>query len=118
MSQLHQLRGRVGRGKDQSYCIFLAGTDQPEAIERLMVVGRSNDGFAIAKEDLKLRGPGDFFGTRQSGSLDFALGDIFANADIMKMASEAVDYLREQGGLVDQMSMEQMAERLNFAKNI
>ena len=81
LAQLHQLRGRVGRGKSQSYCIFISGSDQKEAMERLSVVGKSNDGFYIANEDLKLRGPGEFFGTKQSGTMNFALGDIYKNAE-------------------------------------
>lgn len=118
LAQLHQLRGRVGRGKEQSYCIFISGSDQEEALKRLEVVGKSNDGFYIAGEDLKLRGPGDFFGTKQSGTMEFALGDIYANADILKEASEAVDTLKETGydfGAIPRYSLE---EDLNFAKNI
>ena len=70
LAQLHQLRGRIGRGKDQSYCIFISGTDKEESMERLKILSRSNDGFYIAREDLKLRGPGDLFGIRQSGAID------------------------------------------------
>lgn len=94
LAQLHQLRGRVGRGKEQSYCIFISGSDQEEAMERLSIIGKSNDGFYIANEDLKLRGPGEFFGTKQSGTMNFALGDIYENADILKAAAEAVDFLK------------------------
>ena len=67
LAQLHQLRGRVGRGQHQSYCIFVCGTQSKEAKERLEILNKSNDGFYIAEEDLKLRGPGDLFGIRQSG---------------------------------------------------
>lgn len=90
LAQLHQLRGRVGRGKHQSYCIFMSGNDSKEAMERLQVLGKSNDGFYVAREDLRLRGPGDLFGVRQSGDVTFAIGDIFADADVLKLASEAV----------------------------
>lgn len=89
LAQLHQLRGRVGRGKHQSYCIFMSGNDSKEAMERLQVLGKSNDGFYVAREDLRLRGPGDLFGVRQSGDVTFAIGDIFADADVLKLASEA-----------------------------
>lgn len=89
LAQLHQLRGRVGRGDSQSYCIFMAGNPSKETMKRLRVLEESNDGFFVAKQDLKLRGPGDFFGIRQSGELDFALADIYQDADIMKMANEA-----------------------------
>lgn len=97
LAQLHQLRGRVGRGKAQSYCVFISGSEKEEAMERLSIIGHSNDGFEIANEDLKLRGPGEFFGVKQSGTMNFALGDIYSNADILKMASEAVDYLKKEG---------------------
>ncbi|MBE5923498.1 MAG: ATP-dependent DNA helicase RecG [Lachnospiraceae bacterium] len=92
LAQLHQLRGRVGRGDAQSYCIFLCSSDSKQAKDRLEILNKSNDGFHIANEDLKLRGPGEFFGVRQSGEVLFELGDIYNNADILKMANEAVDY--------------------------
>lgn len=88
LAQLHQLRGRVGRGSEQSYCIMVHTTDSEKAQKRLDILNKSNDGFYIAGEDLKLRGPGDFFGIRQSGLLEFRLGDIYQNADILKLASE------------------------------
>lgn len=88
LSQLHQLRGRVGRGKWQSYCIFVNGSEKEETSRRLDILNRSNDGFYIAKQDLKLRGPGDLFGLRQSGLLNFKIGDIFQDAKILKNASE------------------------------
>lgn len=89
LAQLHQLRGRVGRGSDQSYCIFMAGNTSRETMERLNILGNSNDGFFVAQEDLKLRGPGDLFGIRQSGELDFKLADIYQDAAILKDANEA-----------------------------
>lgn len=95
LAQLHQLRGRVGRGSHQSYCIFIHGKDQAEHSRRLQILNKSNDGFYIAGEDLKLRGPGDLFGVRQSGVLEFAIADIFRDADIMKRASEAAGELME-----------------------
>lgn len=95
LAQLHQLRGRVGRGKHQSYCIMVDGSGQNHTRERLEILNRSNDGFFIASEDLKLRGPGDIFGIRQSGDLEFKLGDIFTDADILKTVSEEVKKLLE-----------------------
>ncbi len=95
LAQLHQLRGRVGRGADQSYCIMLCGTERKEALDRLSILNASNDGFYIANEDLKLRGPGDFFGVRQSGDMLFHLGDIYNNADILKTANNAIAYLEQ-----------------------
>lgn len=91
LSQLHQLRGRVGRGSCQSYCIFMDRSGRREKSERLSVLEKSNDGFFIASEDLRLRGPGDFYGVRQNGQLQFALADIYTDAGIMKQAREAAD---------------------------
>lgn len=96
LAQLHQLRGRVGRGKYQSYCIFINGSGKKEALERLNILCKSNDGFLIANEDLKLRGPGDFFGVRQSGDFEFRLGDIMNDANILKQASEAVELILKE----------------------
>ncbi len=93
LAQLHQLRGRVGRGDAQSYCIFMQGEEQREENRRLAVLNRSNDGFAIAAEDLKLRGPGDFFGIRQSGDFHFQLADIYQDAEVMSRASREVTEL-------------------------
>lgn len=93
LAQLHQLRGRVGRGNYQSYCIFMSSSKAKETKERLEILNHSNDGFKIASEDLKLRGPGDLFGIRQSGLMDFKLGDVYQDASILKMANEAADCL-------------------------
>ncbi len=96
LAQLHQLRGRVGRGSEQSYCIMVNTTDSEKAQKRLEILNKSNDGFFIAGEDLKLRGPGDFFGIRQSGLLEFRLGDIYQNADLLKEASEEANLLLQE----------------------
>ncbi len=93
LAQLHQLRGRVGRGKYQSYCIFMSSSKSKETRERLEILNKTNDGFKIAGEDLRLRGPGDLFGIRQSGLMDFQLGDIYQDAKILKEANEAADWL-------------------------
>lgn len=90
LAQLHQLRGRVGRGNSQSYCVFIQGSKEVRHSERLEVLVKSNDGFFIANEDLRLRGPGDLFGIRQSGLMHFAMGDIYQDADILMLAQEAV----------------------------
>ena len=91
LAQLHQLRGRVGRGEHQSYCIFMSASKSKETRERLEILNKSNDGFFIASEDLRLRGPGDLFGIRQSGIMDFRLGDIFQDAKILQKANEAAE---------------------------
>lgn len=90
LAQLHQLRGRVGRGAYQSYCIFVGTSNaKKENMDRLGILRDSNDGFRIAEEDLKLRGPGDFFGIRQSGDMQFTIGDIYKDANLLKAASDA-----------------------------
>ena len=79
----------MGRGEHQSYCIFIQGNKEEATSKRLEILNKSNDGFYIAGEDLKLRGPGDLFGIRQSGSMEFRIGDIYNDAGILKEASEA-----------------------------
>ncbi len=96
LAALHQLRGRVGRGNLQSYCIFISGRKDPDTMDRLKVLAESNDGFHIASEDLKRRGPGDFFGIRQSGDLLFKVGDIYKHADMLQAAAAV---LRTHGDL-------------------
>ena len=86
LAQLHQLRGRVGRGAEQSYCIFITTSSQDDTMERLQVLNKSNDGFFISSEDMRLRGPGDLFGIRQSGQFEFQLGDIYQDAAILQDA--------------------------------
>ena len=96
LASLHQLRGRIGRGNAQSYCIFMSGNTSKEAMERLNILNKSNDGFKIAEEDMKLRGPGDVFGIRQSGEMAFNLGDIIGDADILKITSETVKCMSDK----------------------
>lgn len=93
LAQLHQLRGRVGRGGHQSYCIFMSASKSDETKERLEILNHSNDGFFIANEDLRLRGPGDLFGIRQSGLLDFKIADVFQDAEVLKNAGEAANMI-------------------------
>lgn len=93
LAQLHQLRGRIGRGNQQSYCIFINGSGKESSMERLQVLNKSNDGFSIAEEDLKLRGPGDLFGFRQSGAMEFRIADIYQDSDMLKKISVTVDRL-------------------------
>ena len=93
LAQLHQLRGRVGRGEKQSYCILVQGNDSADAKERLTVLQTATDGYAIAEKDLSLRGPGDFFGIRQSGEDIFRIADPIRDADVLGMAKRAVTSL-------------------------
>ena len=93
LASLHQLRGRVGRGDSQSYAIFVDTTLTENSKNRLEVLKNSNDGFYIAEEDLKMRGPGDIFGVRQSGSLDFKLADLYTDANVLREVAEDVSEL-------------------------
>ena len=89
LSQLHQLRGRVGRGKHQSYCVLITNTRSPDSLARLRTLASTTDGFRIAEEDLKLRGPGDFFGSRQHGLPQLALADLSGDLRLLQEAQAA-----------------------------
>lgn len=102
LSQLHQLRGRVGRGNDSSYCILLTDSDKEETLKRLKVLNETNDGFKIANEDLKLRGPGELNGIRQSGELEFGLGSLSDDADIMMAVSQYYEKISDRLPSVDE----------------
>ena len=91
LSQLHQLRGRVGRGKHQSYCVLISASKSDTARERLRALAATNDGFKIAEEDLKLRGPGDFFGKRQHGLPQLKVADFAADVALLKEAKAAAE---------------------------
>ena len=104
LSQLHQLRGRVGRGPWESHCILLyqaPWTD--DARERLKAMSDTNDGFVIAEKDLELRGPGDFFGTRQSGLPKLRTGDLVRDRDVMEDAHREARRLVDDGGLTPEL---------------
>ena len=110
LSQLHQLRGRVGRGAEQSYCILMSGNKvSNEAKTRLKTMVATNDGFEISEVDLKLRGPGDMMGTKQSGVLDFKIADIIADNKILHFARKEAELL-----LIDDENLEK-AENINIA---
>ncbi len=95
LSQLHQLRGRVGRSSLQSYCVLVSSSKSQETRERLNIMTQTNDGFVIAEKDLQLRGPGEFLGTRQSGLPDLILSDIVKDAKILEMArAEAINFVK------------------------
>ena len=116
LSQLHQLRGRVGRGGYQSYCIFVAGKEDEKlgkrTKERLNVLKETNDGFKIAEEDLKQRGPGDFFGLRQSGLPYFKIADIYTDAELLKETKQTVEeVLRDDPGRTIPALMAAIRER-------
>jgi ATP-dependent DNA helicase RecG len=88
LSQLHQLRGRVGRSSIQSYCILISSTKNEDTIQRLNVLVQTNDGFIIAEKDLEIRGPGEFLGVKQSGILELHLADLTKDIDILEQARE------------------------------
>ncbi len=113
LAQLHQVRGRVGRGDAQSYCIFVRSNDNKKTKERLDILNKSNDGFVIAEQDLKLRGPGDFFGIRQSGDMEFAIGDIYQDADILKDASDCANRILDEDALLDNEDNALLNARVN-----
>lgn len=118
LAQLHQLRGRVGRGDAQSYCVFICGKESKEAMKRLEVLNQSNDGFFIANEDLRLRGPGDFFGYRQSGETFFELADIYNHADMLKLAKDSISHLKRQGYDLKSLPSEALKEKLSISMNL
>lgn len=95
LSQLHQLRGRVGRGEHKSYCILVSDTDGEEAKARMKIMTSTNDGFRISEEDLRLRGPGDFFGSRQHGLPELHIADMGADMNILQTAQDAAKRLLE-----------------------
>ncbi len=114
LAQLHQLRGRVGRGDFQSYCIMVNCSGEEGVSKRLDILNHSNDGFYIASQDLKLRGPGDIFGMRQSGDLEFKLADIFTDAPLLKSVSEEVNQLLDQDPELSRPEHQELKQKLDF----
>ncbi len=112
LSQLHQLRGRVGRGKAKSYCILTSHNGNPETLQRLKALCKTNDGFRIAEEDLKLRGPGDFFGSRQSGLPAFRVGDLSCDLATLKQAQTASAQWIDAHGTEDTPEARALRERI------
>lgn len=113
LAQLHQLRGRVGRGGHQSYCIFMTGHESKETKARMEIMGKSNDGFLIAEEDLKLRGPGDLFGIRQSGMLEFKMADVFQDASILREAYDVAKKLTKDDVQLMCKKYERLREKIS-----
>ena len=113
LSQLHQLRGRVGRSDLQSYCVLSSSTKSQETRARLDIMTQTNDGFVIAEKDLQIRGPGEFLGTRQSGLPDMIIADIVNDAKILELARcEAIDFVRNNN--IDDYPLLKEAKGLNF----
>ena len=112
LSQLHQLRGRVGRGQAKSYCIMTSHNRNPETLQRLKALCKTTDGFRIAEEDLKLRGPGDFFGSRQSGLPAFRVADLSFDLETLKEAQAASSQWIEEHGTSDRPEAQALRERI------
>ena len=119
LSQLHQLRGRVGRGADQSYCILMTSYKLTEdAKKRLDTMVRTNDGFEIAEVDLKLRGPGDIMGTQQSGLLDLKIADLAKDGQLLQYARNAAfDLVSEDPDLKNPENVRIRQELVNIVRN-
>ncbi len=113
LSQLHQLRGRVGRSDLQSYCLLSSSTKSQETKARLNIMTQTNDGFVIAEQDLQIRGPGEFLGTRQSGLPDMIIADIVHDAKILELArSEAISFVKNNN--IDDFPLLKEAKSLNY----
>ena len=113
LSQLHQLRGRVGRGKYQSYCILVTDNPNKESRERLKILSKTSDGFKISEEDLKLRGPGDFFGNRQHGLPQLKIADMSNDVGILKKAQQSAKQIIEQDNMLTNPENKHIKELLN-----
>ena len=101
LSQLHQLRGRVGRGKHKSYCVLVTDADNKETTERMNIMTQTNDGFKISQKDLELRGCGEFFGTRQHGLPELKVANLFTDMQILKLAQQSCAKLLETDPLLE-----------------
>jgi ATP-dependent DNA helicase RecG len=114
LSQLHQLRGRVGRGADRSYCILVSDHDSPEVKARLGILCSTGDGFKIAEEDLRLRGPGDFFGERQHGLPEMHIADLGADILLLQKAHDEAIALLEEDPLLEKEENRILKEQIGF----
>ena len=117
LSQLHQLRGRVGRGPHKSYCVLFSENDSPETRARLKVMEKTNDGFLISEEDLKLRGPGDFFGSRQHGLPEMRIADLCADMSLMREAQAAAGRLLAEDPLLERPENASLKEQTDLLFN-
>jgi len=113
LSQLHQLRGRVGRGKEKSYCILISNSISKDTRERLSIMCQTNNGFTIADKDLQIRGPGDFFGSRQHGLPDLKIADLTGNMDIVRQSKKACDMLLAKDPLLSSKENRPLADAVD-----
>ena len=114
LSQLHQLRGRVGRGTDKSYCILVSDNSGEDVKKRLDILCRTNDGFIISEEDLKIRGPGDFFGERQHGLPEMHIADLGVNVNILQQARDEASFLLEKDPELKKEENRALREQVGF----
>ena len=114
LSQLHQLRGRVGRGQHKSYCVLVSDSDTEEAKNRLSIMTKTNDGFKIAEEDLRLRGPGDFFGSRQHGLPETHIADLGGDVQVLQKAQEEANAVLEEDPSLTQAENRSLKERIDL----
>ena len=120
LSQLHQLRGRVGRSELQSYCLLVPANSSQTTMDRLKIMEQTNNGFIISEKDLELRGPGEFLGTRQSGMLNFALADIIKDTKILELArKEAFEYVKNHEDTpIDKILLNELDEKFKTVPNL
>ena len=112
LSQLHQLRGRVGRGSHKSYCILVTDNDSEQTMERMNIMTSTTDGFVISQKDLELRGCGEFFGTRQHGLPELKVANLFTDMDVLKLAQEACQTELESDPLLECEDMAMIRGRI------
>ncbi|NCC67382.1 MAG: ATP-dependent DNA helicase RecG, partial [Clostridia bacterium] len=113
LSQLHQLRGRVGRGNNKSYCVLFSDSKGEEALARLKIMEQTNDGFEISEEDLRLRGPGDFFGSRQHGLPEMHIADLCSDMRVLQEAQAAAQELLASDPDLSRQENSALKERIN-----
>ena len=117
LSQLHQLRGRVGRGADQSYCILMSGNKlSNEGRKRLEVMVNTNDGFKIAEADLQIRGPGDIQGTQQSGVLDFKIANLATDGELIAKTNKIAAHILNKDASLENAENRLLKEQLEYIK--
>ena len=113
LSQLHQLRGRVGRGNVKSTCILIASDENREENQRLKILESTTDGFKIADEDLKLRGPGDFLGSRQHGLPDLKISNMLSDGDVVRETHYAAEQLLKNNPALEGAEYDALKKRVN-----
>ena len=114
LAQLHQLRGRIGRGSAQSYCILLHQAQSELARERMRIISETNDGFRLAEADLQQRGPGEFFGQRQHGLPQLKIADIFRDAPLLELAQQDIQPLLAHGSKLPEAGEARLSRLLDY----